>query len=219
MKLKTIRIAIIVLALLVGGIIFLVTSIKQKAEFNAPRANLKTVTADELREGMFVEGEIYELWDEFAYTQEYKSTLGVKHNEKTTDLYYALPMEYSFYEDNLMFVAICTKDKSEISTFDRMSEEINKYYEDGTIPTTTTHFVGKVQKLKGDYLAFFKEYIAYQYDISESEAQQLYTPYVIRSWKEDNSTVGIVIGAVMTALGLAGAVIFVVKFINSRRGY
>lgn len=61
MKLKTIRIAIIVLALLVGGIIFLVTSIKQKAEFNAPRANLKTVTADELHEGMFVEGEIYEL--------------------------------------------------------------------------------------------------------------------------------------------------------------
>lgn len=56
MKLKTIRIAIIVLALLVGGIIFLVTSIKQKVEFNAPRARLETVTVDELHEGMFVEG-------------------------------------------------------------------------------------------------------------------------------------------------------------------
>ena len=61
MKLKTIRIAIIVLALFVGGIIFLVTSIKQKAEYNAPRARLETVTVDELHEGMFVEGEIYEL--------------------------------------------------------------------------------------------------------------------------------------------------------------
>ena len=54
MSLKIIRIAIIVLALLVGGTIFLVTSIKQKAEYNAPRARLETVTADELREGIII---------------------------------------------------------------------------------------------------------------------------------------------------------------------
>ncbi|MGN0669948.1 MAG: hypothetical protein ACI4JZ_05305, partial [Oscillospiraceae bacterium] len=112
MKFRTIRIAIIVLALLVGGTIFLVTSIKQKAEYNAPRARLETVTAGELREGMFVEGEIYELWSEFAYTEEYESTLGIKHNEKTTDRYFALPMEYSFYEGSPMFIAVCTRDSS-----------------------------------------------------------------------------------------------------------
>lgn len=219
MKLKTIRIAIIVLALFVGGIIFLVTSIKQKAEYNAPRARLETVTVDELHEGMFVEGDIYEMWSEFAYTEEYESTLGVKHNEKTTDRYFALPMEYSFSQDLPMFVAICTRNKSEISTLNKMSDESNEYYMNGTIPKTTIHFVGKVQKLKGEYVDFFKEYIAYQFDISESEAQQLYTPYVIRSWKEDNSTVGIIIGAVMTVLGLGGVAFFVVSLIKAKRGY
>ncbi len=221
MKIKTIRIAIIVLALLVGGTIFLVTSIKQKAEFNAPRARLETVTAGELREGMFVEGEIYELWSEFAYTEEYESTLGIKHNEKTTDRYFALPMEYSFYTDAdaPMFIAVCTRDSSEISKMRTMAKEADNYYKNDIELKTTMHFVGKVQALKGEYLDYFKEYIAWDLGISEAEAAQYYKPYVIRSWKEDNSTVGIVIGAVMTALGLAGAVIFVVKFINSRRGY
>lgn len=221
MKLKTIRIAIIVLALLVGGTIFLVTSIKQKVEFNAPRANLETVTAGELREGMFVEGEIYELWSEFAYTEEYESTLGVKHNGKTTDRYFALPMEYSFYTDAdaPMFIAVCTRDSSEISKMRTMANEADNYYKNDIELKTTMHFVGKVQALKGEYLDFFKEYIAWDLGISEAEAAQYYKPYVIRSWKEDNSTPGIVIGAVMAALGLAGTAIFVVQIIKAKRGY
>lgn len=109
MKFRTIRITIIVLALLVCGIIFLVMGIKQKIEYNQPRARLETVTVDELHEGMFVEGEIYELWSEYAYTEESKSTLGIEHDKKTTDRYFALPMEYSFYPGMYapMFIAVC----------------------------------------------------------------------------------------------------------------
>lgn len=221
MKLKTIRIAIIVLALLVGGTIFLVTSIKQKAEFNAPRANLETVTADELHDGMFVEGEIYELWSEFAYTEEYKSTLGIKHNEKTTDRYFALPMEYSFYTgaDAPMFIAVCTRNASEISKMRTMADEADDFYKNDIELKTSMHFVGKVQALKGEYLDFFKEYIAWDLGISEAEAAQYYTPYVIRSWPNDNSTTGIVIGGIMTALGLAGTIVFVVFLVKAKRGY
>ncbi|MGN0640419.1 MAG: DUF6709 family protein [Oscillospiraceae bacterium] len=219
MKLKTIRIAIIVLALLVGGTIFLVTSIKQKAEYNAPRVRLETVTADELREGMFVEGEIYELWSEFAYKEEYRTTLGVKHDQKTTDRYYLMPMVYSYFEENPKFIAVCTRNSNESSTFDRIIQETIDYYNNDKEPTTTIHFVGKVQALKGEALGFFRESVSECYGVSESEAERLYTPYVIRSWKEDTSTPGIVIGAVMTALGLAGAVIFVVQIIKARRGY
>ena len=100
-----------------------------------------------------------------------------------------------------------------------MAKESYNYYKNDIELKTSMHFVGKVQTLKGEYLDFFKEYIAWDLGISEAEAAQYYKPYVIRSWKEDNSTPGIIIGGIMTALGLAGAVIFVVKFINSRRGY
>ena len=218
MKLRTIRLAIIVLVLLVGGIIFLVISIKQKAEFNAPRKNLETVTVDELREGVFVEGDIYELWSEFAYTEESKSTLGVEHDKKTTDRYFALPLEYSFYEGSPMFVAICTRNSSEISKMRTMAKEADNYYKNGTELSTSIHFVGKVQALKGEYLDFFKEYLAWDLGVSEAEAAQYYKPYVIRSWKEDNSTPGIIIGAVMAALGLAGTAIFVVTLVKAKRG-
>lgn len=219
MKLKTIRIAIIVLALLVGGIIFLVISIKQKAEFNAPRKNLETVTADELHEGMFVEGDIYELWSEFAYTEEYESTLGIKHNEKTTDRFFALPMEYSFYAGSPMFIAVCTRDTSEISKMRIMADEADNYYKNDIELKTSMHFVGKVQALNGEYLDFFKEYIAWDLGVSEAESEQYYKPYVIRSWKEDNSTTGIVIGGIMAALGLAGTAILVVSIVKAKRGY
>ena len=221
MKFRTIRITIIVLALLVCGIIFLVMGIKQKIEYNQPRARLETVTVDELHEGMFVEGEIYELWSEYAYTEESKSTLGIEHDKKTTDRYFALPMEYSFYPgmDAPMFIAVCTRDSSEISKMRTIAKESDNYYKNDIELKTSMHFVGKVQALKGEYLDYFKEYIAWDLGISEAEAAQYYKPYVIRSWKEDNSTTGIIIGAVMTALGLAGTIIFVVKIIKARRGY
>lgn len=221
MSLKVIRIIIFTALFLIGGIIFLVTGIKQKIEYNQPRARLETVTAGELREGMFVEGEIYELWSEFAYTEEYESTLGIKHNEKTTDRYFALPMEYSFYTDAdaPMFIAICSRDSSEISKMRTMAKEADNYYKNDIELKTSMHFVGKVQALKGEYLDFFKEYIAWDLGISEAEAAQYYKPYVIRSWPNDNSTTGIVIGAIMTALGLAGALIFVVNIVKAKRGY
>lgn len=219
MNLKFIRLAILVLFLAIGGIIFLVIGIKQKVEFNQPRADLETVTANELKEGMFVEGEIYELWNEFAYTEEYESTLGVKHNEKTTDRFFALPMEYSFYMDDLKFIAICSRDKSELSKMVKMSKEAAELYQNGKELVTTMHFVGKVQKLENEYLQFFKEDIAYELGVGISEAEQYIVPYVIRSWPNDNSTAGIIIGAVMAVLGLGGAAIFIIKFVKSRSSY
>lgn len=219
MKLKTIRIAIIVLALLVGGIIFLVMGIKQKAEFNAPRANLETVTVDELHEGMFVEGEIYEIWGEFATREEYETTLGIKHNERTTDRYYLMPMVYSYFNEDLKFIAVCTRDSGEISTINKIYNDTANFYNNGIDYSTTMRFVGKVQALKGEVLDYFREGVSVSYGVSEAEAAQYYTPYVIRSWPTDNSTTGIVIGAVMTALGLAGTIVFVVFLVKAKRGY
>lgn len=220
MNVKLLRFIILAVVFLVGGIIFLVMGIKQKSEFNAPRARLETVTAAELHEGLFVEGEIYELWDEFAYTEEYESTLGIKHNEKTTDRFFALPMEYSFYEDAPMFIAVCSRDSAEIAKMNKMSDEANDFYTDGTELKSTMHFVGKIQPLKNEYLDFFKEYVAFQLGVSELEATQYFAPYVIRSWPEDNSSVLIIMGAIFTAIGLAGTIILVVNIVKAKRtGY
>ena len=219
MSAKFIRLAILVLFLAIGGIIFLVMGIRQKIEFNQPRADIETVTANELKEGMFVEGEIYELWNEFAYTEQYESTLGIKHNERTTDRFFTLPMEYSFYMDNLKFIAICSRDKSELSKMEKMEKEALEYYNNDKELVTTMHFVGKVQKLDKEYLEFFKENVALLMGVGINETDQYIAPYVIRSWPEDNSSAGIIIGAVMAALGLGGTAFFIIKFVKSRNGY
>ena len=217
--LKFIRLIVIFGVLAIGGGILLFTGIRDKIEWDKPHADLETMTEKDLYVGRVVEGEIYELWDEFAYTSEYETTLGIKSNERTTDRYFALPLEYSFSGDNLMFVAVSSRKKDELKVFEVMEKETVDYYDNGIEyqEYTTTHFTGKVQKLSGEYLGFFKEYVAYVLGVSESEAENYFAPYVLRSTSGSSGMVPIIIGGVMMLIGLGGVAFLVVRKILAGR--
>lgn len=218
--LKFIRLIVIFGILAIGGGILLFTGIRDKIEWDKPHAVLEDITEKDLYVGRVVEGEIYELWDEFAYTSEYDTTLGIKSNERTTDRYFALPLEYSFSGDNLMFVAVSSRKKDELKVFEVMEKETVDYYDNGIEyqEYTTTHFTGKVQRLGGEYLGFFREYVAYIMDVSESEASDYFVPYVLVSTSGAGGIVPlIIIGAVMTLVGLGGVAIVVIRRIITGR--
>ena len=214
---KTFRLMIIAAVLFIGGIIFLVIGIKDKAEFNKPRMRLEEMRASDLYEGQYVEGNIYEVWDEFAYTEESKSTLGIEHDKKVTDRYFMMPMEFSFSEDEPTFIALCTRNSSEIGTFRKMVDEAIDYYNNDAQLVTKAHFVGKVQALKGDYLKFFRESVSACYGVSKSEADRYSAPFLIRSWQFDNSGVMIGLGIGGIVIGLAGLVFFILRKIKTGR--
>lgn len=206
--------------ILVGGLIFLINGIKDNIEFSKPHGDLETITADELYEGRIVEGTIYELWHEFAYTEEYDTTLGIKSSkERTTDRYFALPLEYSFEEENPIFVAVSSRNSDTLRTFEQMENETIDYFNGKEYDEyTSIHFVGKVQKLSGEYLQFFKEYIAEIYGVSEKEAEKYYAPYVLTSYSNNGGLVPmIVVGAVMTLIGLCGVGFFIVRKVLTGR--
>ena len=199
--------------MLVVGAIFLINGIKDKVEFDKPHGDLETISANELYVGRVVEGTIYELWDEFAYTSEYNETLGIKTSkERTTDRYFAMPLESSFASGSPVFVAVCTRDKTILKTFEQMEKETNDYYNGNDYDEyTKIHYVGKVKRLSNEYLQFFREYIAYQYDVSEAEAAKFFVPYVLVATSGERLVPSIIIGAVMTVIGLGGMALFIIR--------
>lgn len=217
---KFVRRMIFFIALSVVGIITLVNGIKGKIEHDKPRADIETLKVSDLYEGRIVEGTIYELWDEFAYTSEYDETLGIKTSkERTTDRYFAMPLESSFGSESLMFIAVSSRKSEELRVFEKMEKETNDYYNGKEYDEyTSVHFVGKVKKLSNEYLQYFREYIAYQYDISEAEAEKYYTPYVLVSYGQGGSNIiMIIVGSVFSVVGVLGTIFFIVRKVLTGR--
>lgn len=215
------RLIIMFAVLAIVGGIFLFTEIRDKIEWDKPHADLETITEKDLYVGRVVEGDIYELWNEFAYTEEYDTTLGVQTSkEQVTDRYFALPLEYSFYEgSDLVFVAVSSRKSDELRVFKKMEKETVDFYNGIDYDEyTSTHFVAKVQKLSGEYLQYFREYIADVYKVSESAASEYYAPYVLRSYSNPDGMVPmIIIGAVMAFIGVGGIVILIIRRIVTGR--
>lgn len=184
------RIILAVVVLLVGGIIFLVSGIKDKINLNKPKVNLSELTAEDLRNGMFVEGTIFELWDDFAY----------ETNDSSTYLYYAMPLETSFELDEPVFVVVKVTNQQDKAIASKMSKETDDYYIRDIMPEqwTEMQLTGKVHKLKGEILDYFEGYIeemGYSPDVSME-------PYVINRYSPGHEDIGIVVGGVMTGVGL-----------------
>ncbi len=194
---RFLRIILLAGALLIGGIIFLVGGIADKIAYNKPRADLSELAADDLRNGMFVEGTIYEMWDKFAYEK----------NDSSTYDYYAMPLETSFELEEPVFVAIKLGNSQDKTLASRMSKETDDYYIRGKEPVVWTEmqFTGKVHKLKGEMLGFFEDYVE-EMGYSASSSMQ---PYVISKYAEGNENIRIVIGGVMTGIGVVILGLFV----------
>ncbi len=199
------RLLLAVGVLLVGGMIILVGGIKDKVNLNKPMADLSELAADDLKSGMFVEGTIYEMWDNFAYEKD----------DSSTREYYAMPLETSFELDYPVFVAIKLGNSQDKAIASRMSKETDDYYIRGKEPAVWTEmqFTGKVHKLKGEMLGFFEDYVE-KMGYSTSTSMQ---PYVISKYAEGNENIRIVIGGVMTGIGLLILGLFVFFGIVKRR--
>lgn len=191
--------------LLIGGITILVGGIKDKVNLNKPRMNFSELTAEDLRDGMFVEGTVYEMWDNFAY----------ETNDSTTREYYAMPLETSFELDEPVFVAVKVVTSQDKATASKMSKETDDYYIRDIEPAVWTEMqlTGKVKKLKGDILDYFEEYVE---EMGYSPAVSM-KPYVIVRYTAGHDRLMLTVGIVMAAVGLVMLGLYVFFGIIKRR--
>lgn len=207
---RFVRLLIVFIVLAVMGIALLIASIRDKAELAKPRGDLETMTEDDFYNGRFVEGTVYELWDNFADMEEYDSTFGIKHNTRITAQYYALPIPVL---DEYKFIALALSDSSQQSIAKKMVKEIDAFFEDGTIPTTAIQIKGKVTKLSGDGLKYLQEYAV---DMG-LEASDVVAFTINDGNTGSGSGVVLAIAIVLTVIGLGGTAFVIVRKIISGR--
>ncbi len=201
---RFVRLLVMFVVIAFLGIALLVGTLKDKAELSKPRGDLETMTEDDFYQGRFVEGTIYELWDNFADMEEYDSTFGIKHNTRVTAQYYALPIPVL---DEYKFVALAISDSSKQTIAKKMVKETDAFYEDGTMPTTELHVRGKVTKLSGDGLDYLREYAEYMdFDAGDVAA------FTINDGNDGSSSGGtLIIAIVLSVIGLGGTVFMIVR--------
>lgn len=207
---KFVRLLIVFIVVAVMGIVLLIASIRDKAELAKPRGDLETMTENDFYNGRFVEGTVYELWDNFADMEEYDSTFGIKHNTRVTAQYYALPIPVL---DEYKFVALALSDSSQQSIAKKMVKETDAFFEDGTIPTTAIQIKGKVTKLSGDGLEYLQEYAV---DMG-LEASDVVAFTINDGNTGSGSGAMLAIAIVLTVIGLGGTAFVIVRKIISGR--
>lgn len=211
---KVIRSAITFIIIAILGIVLLVMSIRDKIELSKPPANIAEMTEDDFYDGRFVEGDIYEIWNDYATLQQSDSMFGIKYNTKTTAHYFAMPLETSFTTGVPKFVSIAVRDSSDLLTAQKMERESLNYYNNDVELVTTIHVKGKVTKLKKEAVKIFDEYMT----------NEGFTPsavsvhYVINVGNDGSgSTAALLIGIGVTLAGLIGTFIAFVR--GRRRGF
>lgn len=212
MGMRTIRLLILSVAFAIMGIVFTGMSVKDKIEANKPRAELTEMRGEDFKKNIFVEGDIYELWDEFAYMEESNSFLGIKYNSRTTAHYYALPLEISFYEDEEpVFVAIRVSNSSDIALAEKMAKESDDFYRYDKEPLggwSSMSVVGKVTAMTGDIKQYFQEYIE-EIGLSAEDNACCYVINVGNSGSTNPA--GIITGVILAVLGIGGTIFIMVR--------
>lgn len=211
---RVIRSAITFIVIAILGVFLLVMSIKDKIELSKPPANIAEMTEDDFYSGRFVEGDIYEIWNEYATLQQSDSVFGIKYNTKTTAHYFAMPLETSFTTGIPKFVSIAVSNSSDLLTARKMVSESYDYYNNDVELVTTMHVKGKITKLKKDAAEIFDKYMISE-DFTPSTVS---VHYVINVGNDGSgSTASLLIGVGVTLVGLIGTLFSVIR--GRRRGF
>lgn len=169
--------------------------------------------------GQYVQGELLELWDEFAYMEEYTETMGIKGKSRVSAHYYIMPLQTSYETGSPVFAAVCLRNLSQISQAEQMINEMNDYWDeesDGLY--TSIPITGKVSVLDDELKQYFYEWLMYGDEgASTSEYEQYVCPYLITAVQPDSSNSALSMGALMAVIGAVLVAAVIIVTVKSRK--
>lgn len=208
------RIIIICAALFIAGIGTLVSAASDSAKAASGLTDFNSMKPSDFEEGMMVSGTVYEILDEFAYYETYEETFGYKHNERVTSHYYIVPM-YGCEEP--MYIGVELSNSELVSKANILCDQTWNYYDYGVEPEVWEEFfiTGKVKPMEGELLDYFYEWFMYgDEESTRADYAPYICPYIITHYKVDTMPTRIIVGAVLTVIGLAGIVIFIILMVK-----
>lgn len=206
--------------LIIAGIACAGDSLAQKREMAKGMMDFNEMQASDFYKGQYVQGELLELWDEFAYMEEYTETaLGRKTNSRVSAHYYIMPLQTSYENGTPVFAAVCLKNVTQISAAEQMINEMNDYWDeesDGLY--TSIPITGKVSVMDDELKQYFYEWLMYgDEESSTSEYEQYVCPYLITAVQPDSSNSALSMGALMAVIGAVLVAAVIIVTVKSRK--
>lgn len=180
--------------LAIGGAVLLGFGIYCAVQAHKTPVDLNTIADNEIEAGLIVEGEIYGNYG--AYEESYSTNNGVK-NSSSTEWYYIIPVA----DESYMGIAVNVKargtefEKQADQTYDYLTGASNNY-------PMSLHVKGKINKMDDEDYALYKEALV-SMGFTSAEISQYCKPYYIKSVNYDKYPILIILGAVMTVVGVA----------------
>ena len=202
----------------VAGLVLFFTGISDSVKASQAELDFNNMRPSQFEEGMFVKGRVYEMIDEFAYTETYESTFGIKHNQRVSSHYYIVPM---FGSDEPLYVAVQINDKETVAKAEKLIEQTWDYIDTGKEPAIWGEFdiVGKVRPLEGELLDFMYEYFMEGDPTAvREEYSQYICPWIINYQSTENNNTMIILSLVFTLIGAVGIAVFITLFIKDKNG-
>lgn len=193
------------------GIFLLVNAIRDKIELSKPPLDIATMTEEDLRIGRYVEGDVTELWDEYAKRNEQDTKFGIRYNKGVISHYFAMPLESSENSGEPKFVTLSVGDE-ELAAAQKMARESVDGNDDA--PDTKMHIFGRLRKLRTSAASAFDKYLG-KHGFEPEDASVHYVISV--GIDERGSTYALVIAITVTAVGLVGGIITLIR--GKRRGF
>ncbi len=208
-------------AILIIGLVIFIPALSDNMALAKGMTDFNDMTEADFVKGRFVQGTIYELYDEFAYEEEYESTFGVKHNERVSAHYYIMPLYATYESETMQYVAVCIKNSGDAATAQKMLEETWDYWDTGAEPAVWTELpiTGKVTELDGELLDYFYEWLMYGDNTATRADYEAYVcPYIIEAYyNTDGISVMLIIGGIISAIGLVGLAVAITVLVKSKK--
>lgn len=205
--------------LIIAGIACAGDSLAQKREMAKGMMDFNEMQASDFYKGQYVQGELLELWDEFAYMEEYTETMGIKGKSRVSAHYYVMPLQTSYENGTPVFAAVCLKNVTQISAAEQMINEMNDYWDeesDGLY--TSIPITGKVSVMDDELKQYFYEWLMYgDEESSTSEYEQYVCPYLITAVQPDSSNSALSMGALMAVIGAVLVAAVIIVTVKSRK--
>lgn len=214
------RLFICGVVLLIAGIACASASLAEKREIAKGMKDFNDMYESDFYKGQYVQGELLELWDEFAYMEEYTETMGIKGKSRVSAHYYVMPLQTSYETGSPVFAAVCLRNLSQISQAEQMINEMNDYWDnDGEgYLYTSIPITGKVSVLDDELKQYFYEWLMYGDEgASTAEYEQYVCPYLITAVQPDSSNSALSMGALMAVIGAVLVAAVIIVTVKSRK--
>ena len=206
-----IRIAIVLIALFVVGIVLTFGSISNLIKLNGNVPDFNYDSMKNIKKGDMVQGYVLNIDGCYAYTTTTNTKYGIETSSYTSAEYFLMPLvNETDYADNMYITIVASKGNDRELLYD-ISDATWEYYqgnENVTFPEMG--IVAKVNELDSEYEGYLIEaLLEAEYFSTATEARSHVVPYVLTIYKPSSAYTNLAIGLVIIlAFVVVGIIVY-----------